>query len=94
MTHYIICKWKDKNAVTPAMLDEIGALFGAYHEVEGVQGVQVVPNCVNRDNRFDLMIRIRMEKEALLNWDASRIHHEWKEKYGDLIEKKTIFDEE
>ena len=51
-------------------------------------------NCVARDNRYDLMIVVEMEKAALPNWDASRIHHQWKEQFGGLLEKKAIFDYE
>ena len=35
-----------------------------------------------------------MDKEALPNWDASAVHHQWKGEYGALIEKKAIFDYE
>ena len=42
----------------------------------------------------DLMIVVEMEKAALPNWDASRIHHQWKEQFGGLLEKKAIFDYE
>ena len=37
---------------------------------------------------------VEMEKAALPNWDASRIHHQWKEQFGGLLEKKAIFDYE
>ncbi len=36
------------------------------------------------------MIVVEMEKAALPNWDASRIHHQWKEQFGGLLEKKAI----
>ena len=39
-------------------------------------------------------IEVEMEKAALPNWDASRIHHQWKEQFGGLLEKKAIFDYE
>ena len=40
------------------------------------------------------MIVVEMEKAALPNWDASRIHHQWKAQFGGLLEKKAIFDYE
>lgn len=49
-------------------------------------------NCIDRPNRYDLMITIDMDEEALAAYDASDPHHEWKETFGDLIEKKAIFD--
>ena len=32
--------------------------------------------------------------EVLPNWDASDIHHRWKDEFGPLLEKKAIFDYE
>ena len=52
------------------------------------------PCCVDRANRYDLMIVLDMDKDALPNWDASDIHHRWKDEYGGLLEKKAIFDYE
>ena len=40
------------------------------------------------------MIVLDMDKSALLAWDASAVHHQWKEQYGMLLEKKAIFDYE
>lgn len=62
--------------------------------IPGVHGVEVYPCCVDRANRYDLMIVLDMDKDALPNWDASDIHHRWKDEYGDLLEKKAIFDYE
>ena len=89
-----ICKWKDKSAVTEETLEKISRLFDGASGEEGVEKAELIRNCVDRENRFDLMIRIHMRKDALENWDRSAIHRRWKEEYGDLIEKKTIFDEE
>ena len=94
MTHYIICKWKDRAAVTGPVLQRIGELFSRADTVPGVERAELVLNCVDRENRFDLMIRVHMAKEALPAWDASEVHRLWKEEFGGLIEKKTIFDEE
>ena len=42
----------------------------------------------------DLMIEMEMDPEALPVYDASATHQEWKAKYGDAIQSKTIFDYE
>ena len=38
------------------------------------------------------MIALDMDKEALPAYDVSEMHHAWKREYGDLLEKKAIFD--
>ena len=48
----------------------------------------------SRSNRHDLMIEMEMDPEALPVYDASAAHQEWKAKYGDAIQSKTIFDYE
>lgn len=93
MIHYIICKWQDRNVVTEDIYAQIGDLFSGVHCIEGVQKAEIIRCCIDRDNRYDLMIRVHMNKEALPAWDASLIHRTWKERFGSLIEKKTIFDE-
>jgi len=40
------------------------------------------------------MIEMEMDPEALPVYDASAAHQEWKAKYGDAIQSKTIFDYE
>ncbi len=92
MRHHIIVKWNEKVTDRQALLEELEALFAPAREIEGVEGVRLIPNCVDRPNRYDLMIVIGMEKEALPNWDASAVHHEWKERYGGLVGSKAIFD--
>ena len=48
--------------------------------------------CAQSD--FDVMIVLDMDKDALIAWDASPLHHQWKDEYGALLEKKAIFDHE
>ena len=57
-----------------------------------VHGVEVIPNVIDRPNRYDLLIRIAMDESALPLYDACDAHHRWKDEYGALIEKKAIFD--
>ena len=63
-------------------------------ELEGVSGVSVYPNCVARENRYDVMIVLEMDRDALPLYDDSEMHHRWKDEFGGLLEKKAIFDYE
>lgn len=95
MKHCIIAKFNESAAdKKQAALAQVRALFAGAEPIEGVRGITIHENCVARDNRYDLMIVVEMEKAALPNWDASRIHHQWKEQFGGLLEKKAIFDYE
>ncbi len=60
----------------------------------GVHGAEVIPNCVDRDNRYDVLIRLDMDREALSLYDVSAMHHRWKDEFTPLLEKKAIFDHE
>ncbi len=92
MKHHILAKYKDTVENKEALLEEIRLLFADAARIPGVLGAQVIPNCIPRPNRYDLMIVVDMEKEALPGWDASALHHAWKEKYGNLLAAKAIFD--
>lgn len=81
MKHLIIVKWKDGILKDAGMIDEIKQLFEGVTEIEGIHDVQIHKNVTDRSNRYDLMISIEMEKEALTLFDDSQIHHEWKDKY-------------
>ena len=94
MKHCILAKWNEKVTDKAALLQEVEGLFAAYDAVAGVYGVSVLPCCIDRPNRYDVMIVLDMEKDALSAWDASALHHRWKDEYGDLLEKKAIFDYE
>lgn len=74
------------------LIPEIQALFDNTTEIPGIHGVTLYPNVVDRENRYDLLIEIDMEREALEVYDQSRWHRQWKEQYGHLLEKKAIFD--
>ena len=58
------------------------------------EAVEVFPNVIDRANRYDVLIRIRMIPEALAVYDDSEIHKTWKRDYGKYLEKKAIFDYE
>ena len=92
MLHHIIVKWKERPADPQPMYRETEQLFRQTLTLPGVHSVELILNVVDRPNRYDLMIRICMEPDALPVYDACEAHHRWKDEYGHLIEKKAIFD--
>lgn len=95
MYHYILAKFKPEVTDKAALLAPIRALFSvAPTQIPGVRDVQVYPCCVARENRYDVMIVLEMDLEALPLYDESAMHRRWKAEYGPLLEKKAIFDRE
>lgn len=88
--HCIIVKFK-KDIKKPSR-EEIRELFAHTLEIAGVYAVNDYANCIFRDNRYDLLIEMEMEDTALPEYDDSVWHKEWKAKYGQYIEEKTIID--
>ena len=91
MKQHIIVKFAEGTDVA-ALLEPVGAIFARTLEIPGVRGVELKPNCVPRPNRYDLMIVLDMDPEALPAYDASEPHLRWKRDYGALVAKKAIFD--
>lgn len=96
MKHCILAKFlPEKTAEEKKILtDDAEALFLKLNAMQGIHGVRVLRNCVDRANRYDLMIEIDMDRDALERYDVSPEHLEWKERFGSLLEKKAIFDHE
>ena len=94
MKHYILGKWKPEVSEKALLCDRIRKLFADADQIPGVHGASVYENCVDRENRYGIMIVMDMEREAISAWDASELHHRWKAMFGDLLEKKAIFDHE
>lgn len=92
MLHHILVKWTAAVADKAALAAEVEQLFQGVLSVDGVHGVTVHPNVIDRPNRYDLLIRIDMEARALPAYDDCRTHHRWKDEYGHLVAKKAIFD--
>lgn len=94
MKHDILVKYKPEitKARKAELIPEIKALFDHTTEIPGIHAVTLYPNVVERENRYDLLIEIDMEREALEEYDHSIWHQQWKEQYGSLLEKKAIFD--
>ena len=99
MKHLIIVKFKDniwnrEDAASREMLADIKKIFNRTKQIEGVHTVNIYENVTPRPNRHDLMIEMEMDPEALSVYDDSAAHQEWKAKYGEYIQTKTIFDYE
>lgn len=95
MKHCILAKFTpEAKAQRAALLPRIREIFSAAADIPGVHGAEVIPNCVDRDNRYDVLIRLDMDREALPLYDVSAMHHRWKDEFAPLLEKKAIFDHE
>ncbi len=96
MKHCILAKFKKEISAEEkeAMLPEIRALFDNTLALAGVHEVVLRKNCTPRDNRYDLMIELDMEPEALSAYDSCPWHKQWKAEYCPLLEAKAIFDYE
>ena len=93
MKHFIIVKWNDPAAMK-AKIGEIDAIFQKTLSIPGVHAATVHPSCSDRSNRYDLMIEIDMDADALPAYDACEPHHTWKDTFGGDIAHKVIFDYE
>lgn len=94
MRHHIIVKWNEEVQDKVAIIDEVKAVFAPCTEIPGIHKVELIPNVVDRPNRYDLMIVISMEREALETYDGCSAHKLWKANYGKFIQSKAIFDSE
>ena len=94
MKHNILVKYKPEvtKERKAELIPEIRELFSHTTEIPGIHGVKLYPNVVDRENRYDLLIEIDMDREALEVYDSSVWHRQWKEGYGDLLANKAIFD--
>lgn len=95
MLHHIIVKYNDKVRDKMSFNKEVEALFKRLEsECKGVRRVFFHHNCIDRSNRYDLMIVIDLDKDELETYDSSEVHKTWKMNYSDYLEKKCIFDYE
>lgn len=91
MKHCILAKFTPAaKAQRAALLPRIREIFSAAADIPGVHGAEVIPNCVDRDNRYDVLIRLDMDREALSLYDVSAMHHRWKDEFTPLLEKKAM----
>ena len=89
--HYIIVKFTEGTDVK-ALVEPVRAIFNETLAIPGIHSLDIRVSNSDIANRFDLMIIITMEKEALPAYASSEPHIRWKSEYGDRIAKKAIFD--
>ena len=95
MQHHVIVKFNESVKDKIKLADEIGNLFkGMVGTVEGVHRVSSHKNCIDMDNRYDLMIIVDMEKNALEAYSNSPIHERWINDYPQFLLSKVIMDYE
>ena len=92
MKHHIMVKWNESVSDKRATAEDVRELFAPSTAIDGIRSVEVRENCVDRANRYDIMIVLDMERDALTAWDGSVIHKTWKAEYGEMIAQKAIFD--
>ena len=91
MKHYIIVKFADGTNYR-ALEKPVRGMFEQTLSIPGIRGVDVRLSNSDRPNRYDMMIVMDMEKDALPAYDVSEPHLRWKSEYGGLVTGKTIFD--
>lgn len=94
MKHHIICKFNDTVEDKDIIASEAEMLFKKLENTNGINKVDVYRNCTDLPNRFDIMIVIDMEKNALKYYNDCEVHKYWKAEYSGFLESKAIFDYE
>ncbi len=91
MKHHIIVKFIDGTDIRALE----GPVRGIFEETLAIPGIHAIDICLSnsdRANRYDMMIIMDMDKEALPAYDISEPHLRWKSEYGPITVKKAIFD--
>lgn len=91
MTHYIIVKFNE-NTEKKSLINPIRELFQKATAIKDVEKIDIYESNMDLSNRYDLMIKMVLSKNALSEFDNGDIHKEWKERFGEYIMSKTIFD--
>lgn len=92
MLHRIIVKYTPLVTDRDAFAEEVLGVFKPLEQMDGIRKVGVVKGLPLAENRWDLMIEIDMEKDALPAYNGSAPHKKWKTEYACFVEKKAIFD--
>ena len=94
MKHCIIVKFSESvsSAAKQALIPEIRELFENTKATDGIHEVTLRSNVIDRPNRYDLVIEIDMDPEALSAYDACVWHKQRKDGYGHLLSAKAIID--
>ena len=64
MKHCILAKFRPEAGDWRAYLPQIREIFSAAGDIPGVRGAEVLPGCVDRDNRYHVLIRLDMDPAA------------------------------
>jgi hypothetical protein len=91
MKHYVIVKFKE-GTDKAALLEPVRGIFEETLSIPGIHSLDLKTSCSERAGRYDLMIILDMDPEALPAYDVSEPHLRWKSQYGSMIEAKAIFD--
>ena len=91
MEHYMVVKF-NREADAGKLYDEIAGLFSQASQIEGVKKAEVFLSSFRLKNRYDMMIKIRMKKTALNDFENSNLYRIWEERYVPLIDELTVFD--
>lgn len=92
MLHHILVKWNESVENKAEFKQRAERAFAGVTDIPGVFTCEFISSCSDRDNRYDLMIRMRMETEALTTYDQSTLHRNWKKDFTQYIAQKAIFD--
>ena len=91
MKHHIIIKLS-KDVDKEKLINDIKEYYTNATSIEGVKRVDVFTSSSKLRNRFDMMIKLDLNKQGLLNYEESNFLKKFKDKYDKYISKKTIFD--
>ena len=92
MKHCILVKFI-KSFDWQSELSKIATIFDSI-DINGVHKTEYLVNCIDRENRYDLLIRIDMEKEALEKYDMSEAVKIMYLNLFDYMENPKIIDPE
>lgn len=92
MQHHILVRFASDATPRQALIGHIQTLFEESLSLEGVRAVRFHESVIDMPGRYDLMIVIEMDRDALARFDASPIHARWKREYGAFIHSKAVFD--
>ena len=91
MEHYMIIRLKD-GTKAKQMREEMTAVLQEALRIEGIKKVDVFLSSYHLKDRYDMMIRIKMKKASLPEFESSQVYKNWKERFEDEIESMTVFD--
>ena len=92
MEHYIIVKWNEDITDKDEMYQKAKDAFKDVVNIDGVEKLDVYKSNTEKENRYDVMIKITCSKDGLAKYDASKLHQDWKNNFNQYIKLKTIFD--